>query len=189
MPSSLEGYYQVRPCRTGAGYLLSRASSLTDNWNAPLIVSQETGRAGRDGKNSVCILYYAISDTRLLRRFIDESEGTYEQKKSRHANLGRVIEFCVNRFDCRRTQVLRYFGEHFQPEDCRGTCDNCRNTAGMAKKEVDMTDRVKTIVQIVQEIHDQNVTLPQLNEIYYGSNTKFVSQENHRAAISGVDVV
>ncbi|GAA5845290.1 hypothetical protein JCM9279_004831 [Rhodotorula babjevae] len=139
---------------------------------------QETGRAGRDGMTSVCVLYYAYGDTKLLMRLIDEGEGTREQKDHNRANLRRVVQYCMNETDCRRTQVLQYFGEQFPRDQCHKTCDNC-----MAPKNVelrDVTGLAKDAMGLVKAIQkDKGVTMLYAIDVFRGSKTQKIAQAGH----------
>ncbi|TNY22018.1 P-loop containing nucleoside triphosphate hydrolase protein, partial [Rhodotorula diobovata] len=139
---------------------------------------QETGRAGRDGMTSVCVLYYAYGDTKLLMRLIDEGEGTREQKDHNRANLRRVVQYCMNETDCRRSQVLQYFGEQFPREQCHKTCDNC-----MAPKNVelrDVTGLAKDAMGLVKAIQkDKGVTMLYAIDVFRGSKTQKIAQAGH----------
>ncbi|KXS21836.1 ATP-dependent DNA helicase [Gonapodya prolifera JEL478] len=87
---------------------------------------QETGRAGRDGKKSVCILFYRYQDKLIHEFLIQNGEGSAEQKERQRANLREMVGFCENKVDCRRVQLLRYFNERVNADICGKTCDNCR---------------------------------------------------------------
>lgn len=52
-------------------------------------------------------------DTHLIQRLIESGEGTQAQKDRNRDNLRGVVQYCMNTTDCRRTQILQYFGENF----------------------------------------------------------------------------
>ena len=83
---------------------------------------QETGRAGRDGLPSECVLLFSAADVVKQTAFIEEKTDPEEQRRAR-AQLQQMVHFaeCAT---CRRIELLGYFGEDW-PEGGCGACDNC----------------------------------------------------------------
>ncbi|MBX5460156.1 MAG: DNA helicase RecQ [Steroidobacteraceae bacterium] len=82
---------------------------------------QETGRAGRDGLPADAWMVYGLADVVQQRRLIDQSTAGEEYKRISTAKLDALLGLCET-IECRRVQLLAYFGEASSP--C-GNCDNC----------------------------------------------------------------
>nr|XP_006132166.1 Bloom syndrome protein isoform X1 [Pelodiscus sinensis] len=145
---------------------------------------QESGRAGRDGEVSHCVLFYSYSDVTRLRRLIQmEKDGNSQTRKTHFDNLYSMVHYCENVHECRRIQLLSYFGEtsfnlNFCKENPEVTCDNCRRKKDYKSRNV--TDEVKSIIRFVQEHCGQRgrrnagsgrYTLNMMIDIFLGSKS------------------
>ncbi len=84
---------------------------------------QEMGRAGRDGKNSTCVLLYARKDKGLQGFFIQQSDAPYAIKKARWSTFDALVDYCENS-ECRHAEILTYYKDSQRITSC-GHCDVC----------------------------------------------------------------
>lgn len=153
---------------------------------------QETGRAGRDGLPSTCIVYFNQKDARQMLFNIAKDEFLGEngkvdwqltqRQRTHHRELMQgVINYCENRVDCRRVQVLRYFNETFDPKLCRNSCDNCRYGHEYTQETRDVTEISKNIIKLVSAAaqDSQNITVAHCSDLMRGSATKKIKDLGH----------
>lgn len=146
---------------------------------------QESGRAGRDGEKSICILYYNYSDMVRLIKLMDlDTSITLDAKRVHTQNLQKIVNYAENVIDCRRSIQLNYFAEYFTREQCLESydtaCDNCVNHSGSNPKFVmkDVTEESKNVVKAVRDLcnaQHQRVTLLQIVDVFMGSKASRIT--------------
>ncbi len=135
---------------------------------------QETGRAGRDGLPSTAWLAYGLQDVVQQRRMIEDGEGDRQRKRAQTLHLDAMLALCET-VQCRRQQLLRYFGEASGP--C-GNCDTCLDPPEAFDGTVPAQKLMSTIVRLQRE-RGQQFGAGHLVDILLGRQTERVVRMRH----------
>jgi ATP-dependent DNA helicase RecQ len=135
---------------------------------------QETGRAGRDGLPATAWMAYGLQDVVLLRKLIDGSDGDQAHRRRQVAHLDAMLALCET-IECRRAQMLGYFGERAGP--C-GNCDTCVTPPNALDGTVAAQKLLSAVVRLKRE-RNQKFGAGQVIDILLGKQTSKVSQHRH----------
>lgn len=132
---------------------------------------QETGRAGRDGLQGDCLLFYNPADIEKLEKFLKD-------KPVAEREIGELLIFESQAFAessaCRRKFLLNYFGEEFDEKLCKGMCDNHRHP----KAKQDATDAAVLVLKTINAVKGKHV-LKNIVEIIIGNKSHDIALSGH----------
>ena len=135
---------------------------------------QETGRAGRDGLPATAWLAYGLQDVVQQRKMIDTSEGDAAHRRKLGTHLDAMLALCET-VQCRRVQLLAYFGQHSTP--C-GNCDTCLSPPQTWDGTVAAQKLLSTVFRLKRE-RGQKFGAGQVIDILLGKRTPKVAQFEH----------
>ena len=136
---------------------------------------QETGRAGRDGLPAECLLLFGAGDTVKYAQFIEQKTDPKEQQIARE-QLRQVVHYAENS-NCRRAELLKYFGENYQAQDCEA-CDNCLTP----RLTFDGSELARKFLNSVYQIRKEggfSVGLNHVVEVLIGANLEKIRRWKH----------
>jgi ATP-dependent DNA helicase RecQ len=137
---------------------------------------QETGRAGRDGLEGNCLMFYSYQDIQKLEKF-NKDKSVTERDNARHL-LQEMTAYAESSV-CRRKQLLHYFGEHYE-KDC-GFCDNCIKPREVFEAEQEVQLALKTVVQT-----EERFGISHLSSVVAGiENDYTISYKHHNLEVYG----
>lgn len=136
---------------------------------------QETGRAGRDGVPAECLLFFTHSDVAKFERFIDEKETEAERQIARE-QLERMTRYAYTN-DCRRKDLLAYFGETWTELNCGG-CDNCLEPRPAVDATVD-TQKLLSCIERIRLASGFGVGIAHVIDVLLGSENEKIWRWNH----------
>lgn len=132
---------------------------------------QESGRAGRDGLEAECCLFYSGQDYGVWKAIIDESEPAAREGALR--SLSAMMDFC-NGVQCRHRAIVEHFGQSLEGDSC-GACDVCLNELDLVEEPLVVGQKILSCVLRLQERFGADYTA----KVLHGSREERIVQQRH----------
>ena len=132
---------------------------------------QEIGRAGRDGLRADCLLLFSYGDVDTIQYFIQQ--GAESERMGRQKRLRAMVDWATSG-ECRRRELLAYFGEAYGSENCRA-CDNCLKSE---EEQVDLTLPAQKFLSCMVRTH-QVFGIGHIIDVLRGSRARKVTRQRH----------
>jgi ATP-dependent DNA helicase RecQ len=140
---------------------------------------QETGRSGRDGGEGVCVAFYSEKDIDKLAKFMKDKPVS--EREIGTQILKEVIDYSESAV-CRRKQILHYFGENFDQEDCNNMCDNCRAKKQYFSAEEPLLKVLKMVEEFGEKFDDHYL----INVLLGQETAQIQSYKHHQSKHFGI---